>query len=61
MNKDSTVKQRVYNFMGTVNQGGDPITALALRAPFPSQQQAIEAHQVRAQRSIDDSMARLRS
>lgn len=46
--------------MGTVNQGGDPITALAFRAPFPSQQQTIAGHQARAQQNIDEIMAKLR-
>ncbi|RYP40003.1 hypothetical protein DL767_001937 [Monosporascus sp. MG133] len=51
--------QRVHDFMRTVNEGGDPITALSFRAPVSSQQ-AIAAHRARAQRNIDESIAKFR-
>ncbi|RYP05418.1 hypothetical protein DL764_003843 [Monosporascus ibericus] len=55
-NKTSS-SQRVHNFMRTVHEGGDPITTLSFRVPV-SPQQAIAAHRARAQRNIDESMAK---
>ncbi|RYP69449.1 hypothetical protein DL771_006101 [Monosporascus sp. 5C6A] len=49
--------QRVHDFMSTTNEGGDPITALPFRA-FSSQQQTVAAHRARAQRNIDETMAK---
>ncbi|RYP71765.1 hypothetical protein DL771_004577 [Monosporascus sp. 5C6A] len=57
-NKTSS-SQRVHNFMSTINEGGDPITALSFLAPVSSQQ-AIAAHRARAQHNIDESMTKFR-
>ncbi|RYP93168.1 hypothetical protein DL770_000742 [Monosporascus sp. CRB-9-2] len=53
----SSCAQGVHEFMRTTDEGGDPITALPFRAAS-SQQQTIAAHQARAQRNIDESMAK---
>ncbi|RYP10415.1 hypothetical protein DL765_008111 [Monosporascus sp. GIB2] len=54
----SSSTQRVHEFLRVTNDGGDPITALPFRAAS-SPQQTVAAHQARAQRNIDESMAKL--